>query len=107
MARWSQELRSPNDCDAAMDVDRFWCDYHLLLDQKLSSASGVPVRRMVPLAPRGQVVIESWCQHYNEVRPHSNLQYLTSVEFKQQLYQDLQPEEQMGRRVPLMPHSQG
>ncbi|MDI4635889.1 IS3 family transposase [Pelomonas sp. V22] len=37
------------------------------------------------------VVIETWRQHYNEVRPHSSLQYLTPVEFKQQLRQHLQP----------------
>ena len=37
------------------------------------------------------VVIETWRQHYNEVRPHSSLQYLTPAEFKQQLRQDLQP----------------
>jgi len=38
-----------------------------------------------------KVVIESWRQHYNEVRPHSSLQYLTPTEFKQRLRQDLQP----------------
>jgi len=38
-----------------------------------------------------KVVIESWRQHYNEVRPHSSPQYLTPTEFKQQLHQDLQP----------------
>ncbi|RTL29899.1 MAG: IS3 family transposase [Burkholderiales bacterium] len=37
------------------------------------------------------VLIEAWRNHYNEVRPHSSLQYLTPVEFKQQLRQDLQP----------------
>lgn len=36
-------------------------------------------------------VIEAWRLHYNEVRPHSSLQYLTPAEFKQQLRQDLQP----------------
>ncbi len=30
------------------------------------------------------VVIESWRQHYNAVRPHSSLGYLTPNEFKQQ-----------------------
>jgi len=29
------------------------------------------------------VVIESWRQHYNAVRPHSSLGYLTPNEFKQ------------------------
>jgi hypothetical protein len=29
-----------------------------------------------------KVVIESWRQHYNEVRPHSSLQYLTPTKFK-------------------------
>ncbi len=38
-----------------------------------------------------KVVIEAWRQHYNEVRPHSSLQYLTPMEFKQQRRQDLQP----------------
>ncbi|UXH80104.1 IS3 family transposase [Roseateles amylovorans] len=38
-----------------------------------------------------KVVIESWRQHYNEVRPHSSLQYLTPTEFKLQLRQDPQP----------------
>ncbi len=37
------------------------------------------------------VLIEAWRNHYNEVRPHSSLQYLTPAEFKQQLRQDLQP----------------
>lgn len=29
-------------------------------------------------------VIESWRKHYNEVRPHSSLGYLTPIEYKQQ-----------------------
>lgn len=29
-----------------------------------------------------KVMIENWRQHYNEVRPHSSLSYLTPVEFK-------------------------
>ncbi len=28
------------------------------------------------------VVIETWRRHYNEVRPHSTLGYLTPFEFK-------------------------
>lgn len=28
-----------------------------------------------------KVVIESWRKHYNEVRPHSSLDYLTPAEF--------------------------
>ena len=31
-----------------------------------------------------RVVIENWRRHYNAVRPHSSLQYLTPHEFKQQ-----------------------
>lgn len=27
-------------------------------------------------------VIEAWRRHYNEVRPHSSLDYLTPIEFK-------------------------
>lgn len=37
------------------------------------------------------VLIEAWRNHYNEVRPHSSLQYLTPAEFKQELRQHLQP----------------
>lgn len=29
-----------------------------------------------------KILIESWRQHYNAVRPHSSLSYLTPVEFK-------------------------
>ena len=29
-----------------------------------------------------QILIESWRQHYNAVRPHSSLGYLTPNEFK-------------------------
>ena len=31
-----------------------------------------------------KVVIETWRRHYNAVRPHSSLNYLTPLEFKQQ-----------------------
>jgi putative transposase len=31
-----------------------------------------------------KVIIETWRRHYNEVRPHSSLDYLTPYEFKQQ-----------------------
>lgn len=37
------------------------------------------------------VLIEAWRVHYNEVRPHGSLQYLTLVEFKQQPRHILQP----------------
>ncbi len=37
-----------------------------------------------------KAVIESWRQHYNEVKPHSSVQYLTPTEFEQQLRQDPQ-----------------
>ena len=30
-----------------------------------------------------KVIIETWRQHYNAVRPHSSLDYLTPLEFKQ------------------------
>jgi putative transposase len=32
-----------------------------------------------------KVIIETWRQHYNEVRPHSSLGYLTPIQFKAQL----------------------
>ena len=31
-----------------------------------------------------KVIIETWRRHYNAVRPHSSLNYLTPIEFKQQ-----------------------
>ena len=31
-----------------------------------------------------KVIIETWRRHYNEVRPHSSLDYLTPHEFKHQ-----------------------
>jgi len=31
--------------------------------------------------PEAKVIIETWRQHYNEVRPHSSLGYLTPNEF--------------------------
>jgi putative transposase len=34
--------------------------------------------------PEARVVIENWRRHYNAVRPHSSLQYLTPHAFKQQ-----------------------
>lgn len=34
--------------------------------------------------PEAAVVIEAWRRHYNAVRPHSSLDYLTPHEFKQQ-----------------------
>ena len=37
------------------------------------------------------VLIEAWRNHYNEVRPHSSLQYLTPTQFTQQLHHDPQP----------------
>ena len=30
-------------------------------------------------------MIEAWCRHFNEVRPHSSLGYLTPVEFAAKL----------------------
>ncbi len=39
------------------------------------------------------ILIESWRRHYNEVRPHSSLSYLTPYEFKRkQLTTQTQPE---------------
>ena len=39
-----------------------------------------------------QVIIEAWRKHYNAVRPHSSLGYLTPHEFKQQHPQPLPPQ---------------
>jgi putative transposase len=35
--------------------------------------------------PEATVIIELWRRHYNEVRPHSSLGYLTPLEFKRQI----------------------
>ena len=45
-----------------------------------------------------KVVIETWRQHYNEVRPHSSLGYLTPVEFADRLKeQDAVSDQATGR----------
>ena len=31
-----------------------------------------------------KVIIETWRRHFNAIRPHSSLNYLTPLEFKQQ-----------------------
>ena len=46
-----------------------------------------------------KVGIEQWRQHYNEVRPHSSLGYLTPAEFKAQLRAGSDD----GGRSPAMP----
>jgi transposase InsO family protein len=33
---------------------------------------------------RAVILIESWRRHYNEVRPHSSIDYMTPNEFKKQ-----------------------
>ena len=43
------------------------------------------------LAPR-RVLIENWRRHYNEVRPHSSLQYMTPIEINQQHATSTNPE---------------
>jgi putative transposase len=35
-------------------------------------------------------IIEGWRQHYNQVRPHSSLNYLTPIEFKQKHRSDIE-----------------
>jgi len=45
-----------------------------------------------------KVVIETWRQHYNQVRPHSSLGYLTPAEFAARIKeQDAAPEQATGR----------
>jgi putative transposase len=47
-----------------------------------------------------KAVIETWRRHYNEVRPHSSLGYLTPAEFAARLAsQDAAPVQAMGRRA--------
>jgi putative transposase len=46
-----------------------------------------------------KVSIEAWRRHYNEVRPHSSLGYLTPAEFKAKHLAGLDD----GRRSPAMP----
>ena len=38
-----------------------------------------------------KIVIESYRRHYNEVRPHSSLEMLTPIEFKQKLLSTTTP----------------
>jgi hypothetical protein len=45
----------------------------------------VPEHGIVSLARPGQVVIEAWRKHFNEVRPHSSIGYLTPAEFVEKL----------------------
>jgi putative transposase len=44
-----------------------------------------------------KVVIESWRKHYNEVRPHSSLAYLTPAAFAAKLRDDAAPAQATGR----------
>ena len=44
-----------------------------------------------------KVVIESWRRHYNEIRPHSSLGYLTPAEFAAKLKNDAAPASATGR----------
>jgi putative transposase len=45
-----------------------------------------------------KVVIETWRRHYNEVRPHSSLGYLTPAEFAAKIReQDVASEQATGR----------
>lgn len=46
-----------------------------------------------------RVSIEQWRRHYNEVRPHSSLAYLTPLEFKA----SQRAERDNGGRSPAMP----
>lgn len=49
-----------------------------------------------------RVVIERWRQHYNEVRPHSSLGYLTPAAFAANLnVQDAAPEPATGRAAAI------
>ena len=47
---------------------------------------------------RPKVSIEAWRRHYNEVRPHSSLAYLTPAAFKAKHLADV-----VGGRSPAMP----
>ena len=44
-----------------------------------------------------KVVIEGWRRHYNEVRPHSSLGYLTPAEFVARIEQDAASRPATGR----------
>ena len=57
----------------------------------------VPEHGVVSLAARGEAVIETWRRHYNEVRPHSSLDYLTPIEFKARIEQDAASRPATGR----------
>ena len=38
-----------------------------------------------------QVVIEGWRRHYNEVRPHTSLDWMTPVEYRQRHQRSEEP----------------
>ncbi|TEA79788.1 hypothetical protein ERE07_02270 [Allopusillimonas ginsengisoli] len=38
---------------------------------------------------KAKVIIENWCRHYNEIRPHSSLNYLTLRSFVGTLNEEL------------------
>jgi putative transposase len=46
---------------------------------------------------QAKVVIESWRRHYNEIRPHSSLGYLTPAAFVAKLNNDAAPASATGR----------
>jgi putative transposase len=46
---------------------------------------------------QAKVVIEAWRRHYNEIRPHSSLGYLTPAEFVAKLDHDAAPVSATGR----------
>lgn len=51
---------------------------------------------------RANVVIETWRQHYNDVRPHSSLGYQTPAEFSAKMKeQDARPEPATGRTAAI------
>lgn len=50
------------------------------------------------LRAQAKVVIEAWRKHFNEVRPHSSLDYLTPAEFAAKLqHANAAPASTMGR----------
>ena len=57
---------------------------------------------MVPLQSRGQDRLENWRRHFNNVRPHSSLDYQTPAEFAAKLNEAVSKGTALGSRSDLV-----
>lgn len=79
--RW---LHEENICTAAIDPGKPWQNG---MNESFNGKFRDECLSMEWFRNRvdAKIMIENWRQHYNEVRPHSSLEDLTPVEFKQKL----------------------